>query len=365
MERLLHHSVDVASDEFNLTLIGPKGSSKYSAAKRTIECPATPLLFLVTALLKGLLHCCRYRYRYVIGGNGLMAPLTLIFAKMTGASSVVFVHGLDLVAKSRTYQLMFVPWIVRADIVIANSQNTRRIAVEKGTNEEHTFVLNPGAELPPAETLAQREETRRSLGFNDAPIVLFVGRLIQRKGLSSFIENSWANILEHSPNAKLVVVGDDPTHAVARDSAERALVRSLVVGHSFEQTISFLGKTDDHELAEHYLAADVLCFPVIDVEGDVEGFGMVAIEAAAYGTPTVAFATGGLTDAVTEGRNGRLIPAGDYGEFALAVLAAAEMDTTGRARCREHAEEFCWSRYRKRLLDILDRQANSDLQRND
>src|SRR3546814_12287140 len=83
----------------------------------------------------------------------------------------------------------------------------------------------------------------------------------------------------------------------------------------------FLGTiTDDALLSVVYKAASAHIFPVREIPGDPEGFGMVAVEAAAHGVPTIAFATGGIVDAVAEGESGRLIRTGDYGAFAGIVV---------------------------------------------
>ena len=65
-----------------------------------------------------------------------------------------------------------------------------------------------------------------------------------------------------------------------------------------------------------YAEADALVFPVLELPGDVEGFGMVALEAAAHGLPTFGFRSGGVPDAVQEGRTGELVSASDYGGLA-------------------------------------------------
>src|SRR3546814_12930756 len=82
-----------------------------------------------------------------------------------------------------------------------------------------------------------------------------------------------------------------------------------------------------------YKAASAHIFPVREIPGDPEGFGMVAVEAAAHGVPTIAFATGGIVDAVAEGESGRLIRPGDYGAFAGVVKI-------GRASCRERVCQY-------------------------
>ena len=95
-------------------------------------------------------------------------------------------------------------------------------------------------------------------------------------------------------------------------------------------------------------------FPVRDMPGDVEGFGMVAIEAAAHGLPTVAFDVGGVADAVADGVSGRLVRSGDEEAFAAAVLAELAQAGTGRReRARAFATSFSWERFGREVADAV------------
>ncbi len=86
---------------------------------------------------------------------------------------------------------------------------------------------------------------------------------------------------------------------------------------------------------------------------------MVAIEAAASGTPTVAFPVGGVIDAVADGVNGLLVPEGDYEAFADAVLSICQGGPPSRSSCRHHAENFSWEAHGQKLLAALDFEAQS------
>jgi phosphatidylinositol alpha-1,6-mannosyltransferase len=114
----------------------------------------------------------------------------------------------------------------------------------------------------------------------------------------------------------------------------------------------FLGELaqDDPELGAAYFAADVLVFPVQKRMYDNEGFGMVAIEAAAHGLPTVAFAVGGVTDAVADNVSGRLVAAGDNEAFSRAVIDHLKNTSSlGNGDITTFAAKFAWPRFGQRL----------------
>jgi phosphatidylinositol alpha-1,6-mannosyltransferase len=353
MERLMQHSVETLASSFDVTLIGPAGCSEFAPeGVATIECPATPFGFLTSAAIKGWRAVRQSSFDIVLGGSGLVAPVTSFLAMTAKARSVIFVHGLDLVVENLVYQRFFVPFLRRHDRVIANSQNTRRIAIEKGCQSSRVEVIHPGSTIPPESLLDQADSFRKELGLEGQKIVLYVGRMIRRKGLGEFLENSWPRIVEKLPDATLVVVGDSPDDALLKDPVGAKRLLNAISGCGKDK-IRFLGAVEDDVLWNCYVAADALVFPLIQVRGDVEGFGMVAIEAAACGTPTVAFPVGGVVDAVANGINGALVPEGDYEAFADAVVSICNGGVPGYSDCRNHALQFSWDIHRQKLLSAL------------
>jgi phosphatidylinositol alpha-1,6-mannosyltransferase len=354
MERLMQHTVETLASEFDVTLIGPQGCGEFSPANiQTIECPASPLSFLTSALLKGRRAARRNSFDVVLGGSGLVSPVTCLLASKAKARSVIFVHGLDLVVDNWIYQHVFVPFLRRHDRVIANSQNTRALAIDKGCPASRVEIVNPGSTIPPDSLLRQADAVREELGLTSNKVVLSVGRMVPRKGLAEFLENAWPRILAELPDAVLLVVGNTPDDALLQD-AKGAQRLMEAIGRCGGDTVRFLGTVNDDVLWGCYAAADVLVFPLIRVKGDVEGFGMVAIEAAASGTPTVAFPVGGVVDAVSENANGLLVPEGDYRAFADAVVSICRGSPPSTSDCRNHALEFSWEAHGRKLLAALD-----------
>lgn len=354
MERLMQQCVVTLASRFDVTLIGPRGCSAFTPENvLVIECPPSPFGFLTVAMFKGAWAAMKSSFDLVLGGSGLVGPITWSLAKIAKARSAVHVHGLDLVVENFIYQRAFVPFTRRHDRVVANSLNTRDIAIQRGCPEANLRVVNPGASIPPEKSVDDIAKARDSLGFADKKIVLFVGRMVRRKGLAEFLESAWPTIMANVPNAMLMVAGDKPDDALLKDAdgGERLL---NAIDATSESSVTFLGTVSDEVLWQCYAAAETLVFPLIRVTGDVEGFGMVAIEAAASGTPTVAFPVGGVVDAVADGINGVLIREGDYQAFAHAVIAICQGGPPDRTSCRSHAESFSWEAHGKKLLAALD-----------
>ena len=350
----MQHCVETLASRFNVTLIGPSGCGEFAPNTVTvIECPASPFGFLTMAIVKGIRPAGKHSFDLVLGGSGLVGPVTWFLAKIAKARSAVHVHGLDLVVENLIYQKLFVPFIRRHDVIVANSLNTRDIAIDKGCPEENLRVVNPGATIPPQKSADEVAKARNDLGFADKKIVLFVGRMVRRKGLAEFLESAWPTIVASVPNVMLLVAGDKPDDALLKDADGGKRLLKAIDGTS-NDTVTFLGTVGDEVLWNCYAAAETLVFPLIRVSGDVEGFGMVAIEAAASGTPTVAFPVGGVVDAVADGINGVLVSEGDYQAFADAVISICQGGPPDRSSCRNHAETFSWDSHARNLLAALD-----------
>jgi len=349
----MQHTVEMLASEFEVTLIGPSGCREFAPKNvSVIECPPAPFSFLSMATLKGWQFSNKKAFDLVFGGSGLVGPVTWLLAKITKARSAVHVHGLDLVVENLIYQKLFVPFIRRHDVIVANSLNTRDIAIEKGCPEKNLHVVNPGVAIPPETSTGEVAKARAEIGFADKIVVLFVGRMVRRKGLAEFLESAWPKIVTRIPNAMLLVAGDKPDDALLQDAngGQRLL---QAIDSTDKHTVTFLGAVSDDVLRSCYTAAEVLVFPLIRVTGDVEGFGMVAIEAAANGTPTVAFPVGGVVDAVADGISGVLVNEGDYQAFADAVISICQGGPPNSSSCRNYAEKFSWDAHGQKLLAAL------------
>lgn len=358
MEKVNQHLLDALQPAWRTALCGPAGCAQYVPAQTEVrQSRVKPLpLFLVVTLWRAISLAWRLKPEWVIAGSGLTAPIAWLAARCAGGKAAVYLHGLDIVAPSRVYQWLWLPFIRRCDLAIVNSTNTAKLAERRGVRPGTTRVLHPGTDVPVLNSQAARDFRARH-DFRQRPLLLSVGRLTQRKGLVEFVTKAMRLIVARYPDVLLVVIGDeasDALHARAGSERERILAAARIAG--VEQNLRFLGRCDDAALSAAYQAADLHIFPVLDLPGDVEGFGMVALESAAHGLPTVAFAVGGVPDAVFDGHTGILIEPGNYVALAQAVMkqfAEARKNET-IAICREFAASKAWPVFGERLRSMLD-----------
>ncbi|MET7456686.1 glycosyltransferase family 4 protein [Streptomyces sp. NPDC005574] len=192
-------------------------------------------------------------------------------------------------------------------------------------------------------------EVRARLGLTDRPVVVCVSRLVPRKGQDTLIL-AMPRILAAEPEAVLLIVGGGPYEKRLRE-----LARTTGVAGS----VRFTGAVPWAELPAHYGAGDVFAMPCRTRRGglDVEGLGIVYLEASATGLPVVAGDSGGAPDAVLDGETGWVVRGGSAEEAAdriTALLADGELRRSMGERGRAWVEEkWRWDLLAERLERLL------------
>jgi phosphatidylinositol alpha-1,6-mannosyltransferase len=361
MERLIWHIADELRQDFEVHIIGPRGCSRHLPEDvRADEIPTQPLWrFLASGLSLTLRRSRGLRPDLVLAGSGLTAPLAWLGAKLCGARCMAYLHGLDVEARHPVYRLLWHPFLRRCDHLLVNSRFTHSLATGIGIPAENISLVHPGVALPghtESDADALRRSFRKRHALGEYPVMLYVGRITARKGLLPFVQQIMPRVLDKIPEARLLIVGDEPSQAlVHRDGLKSSILRHAEEARMSHHLVwlGWLGRANEQELEAAYFASDLLVFPVQPIAGDHEGFGMVAIEAAAHGLPTVAFDAGGVGDAVSDPVSGRLVPAGDNTAFADAVLSLLEGDGSSiSTSCRAFAAEFEWAAFGNRIRKL-------------
>jgi glycosyltransferase involved in cell wall biosynthesis len=290
-----------------------------------------PLFFLLGGMRRAWQLARRERYDIVhVHWPMPMALLGWAARRAHRIPMVTTFYGIEL--RWVQSRLPFLRWLIRwaarasAQVVAISTYTARELRKFVDVPIE---VIPYTAELaPPSSPSAHSRSADRS--------ILFVGRLIKRKGVGHLIRALGA-VRQRTP-ARLVVIGEGPE----RPQLEQLAREVGVAGH-----VDFRGRVSDEELRQAYAAADVFVLPsVLDARQDTEGLGVVLLEAMNYSVPVIASDIGGITDIVQHERTGLLVPPGD--EPALGnALTRVLSDTTlsrwlGEAGRRRVREAFSW-----------------------
>jgi phosphatidylinositol alpha-1,6-mannosyltransferase len=357
MERLLWHVVDQLRDEYEIHVIGPKGCKKNLPEGVTAD--EVGVKNMVSFLIQSLWHCLRQAYLkradIVMAGSGLTAPVAWGGSLLSRGRSMVYLHGLDVSPPSRLYKMLWHPVLRRMDKVIVNSHFTREMVMGIGIPQKKIFIVHPGVELPDMSKSKQKAAAfREQYALGNDPFMLYVGRITRRKGLAYFIEYIFPKIVDKMPGSRLIVIGGIPQKALLKEKNEMADVKAAIEKGDVSEKVFLLGETDDQTLSAAYFSANVLVFPLRDLPGNPEGFGMVALEAAAHGLPTVAFASGGVTDAVRVPESGDLVLAQDADAFSEAVVRRLQsQDDSTVKKCRDVAGAYVWAVFGSKLKAVV------------
>jgi D-inositol-3-phosphate glycosyltransferase len=234
-----------------------------------------------------------------------------------------------------------------SDVILANSAaEAQQLERLYGADAGRIEIVPPGvihAFFSPGDRAGARAAVPQ-IGPQDGPVLLFVGRIQPLKGLDVAVR-ALAEL--DDPTAILVVVGG-ASGVEGRDEVER--VEKLAASLGVSDRVRFTAPQPHHMLSTFYRAADVVLVP-----SRSESFGLVALEAAACGTPVVAAAVGGLRTLVDHGRTGFLVEGRDptvYAAYAEQILTNPPLAAMLSAQAARRARAYTWSTAAARLRRI-------------
>jgi phosphatidylinositol alpha-1,6-mannosyltransferase len=257
----------------------------------------------------------------------------------TGVPFACYVHGEDVSTAhdSREHRWLVDRVLRAASFVIASSRNAERMLVgEWGLAADRVHLLYPGVDTVRFVPAAPDRSVRAALGWGQRPVVLTVGRLQLRKGHDQMIR-ALAAIRAAIPEV---------LYAIAGDGEERAMLEGLVARQGLGDHVQFLGEVDDDRLVKCYQQCDLFVLPNRQVGRDIEGFGMVLLEAQACGKPVIAGASGGTAETMQIPETGLVVSCDGPGALAVTVAELlADPDRRGRMGAAARAwvvERFDW-----------------------
>lgn len=263
--------------------------------------------YLICGTIQIYKHCRNNKYEIIHTHWPLPHALFGYVASQTcKAKHFLYFHGVELmwVRKELPFLKPFLRWAIsKADVVMCNSSHTAS-RIKEIYNRE--IVILPSGQSAKPEIEIVPKKTKSDSHKN----ILFVGRLVERKGVKYLIE-AFAQITDKI-DAILNIVGTGP---------EKPVLEKLVQEKNLTKKVKFLGQVTAQELNEHYQNCDVFVLPaIIDSKGDTEGLGVVLIEALTYKKPVIATNVGGIVDIIKHNETGILVPEKNSDELAKALL---------------------------------------------
>lgn len=287
---------------------------------------------------------------------GAAAPLGLLSAGLKRAGvlrTVALTHGHEVWwAKVFPFNLLLRRIGSTVDVLTYLGEFTRK-AISKSLNEkaQRSMVkIAPGIDV---DHFIPNDATglRNSLGLSDKKVIVSVGRLVHRKGQDYLIE-AMPEILKSVPQAHLLLVGEGPY---------REHLEKLAKQHNLESSLTFIGRIQYKDLPMYICAGDIFAMPsrsrLMGLE--VEGLGIVYLEASSCGLPVIAGSSGGAPDAVVQNKTGLVVNGTDTQQIASAAIelltnveSSKKMGAVGRQWI---IDKWRWEIWSKDFEDLLNK----------
>jgi len=283
------------------------------------------IFFFISVTLRAYLKVIAHREIQLVHANdGLMALFLTPLLSIKRVKLCATIHGLDVVFNISAYQWWVKKYLSKFSFLVAVSEATKEECIARGIDRDKVFFIPNAVELP--------EKVEKDVSFpdwiketytnqiKDHFIISSVGRPVPRKGFGWFAKE----VLPHIPNAKYLVVGTKIDSSWVIDLLKWSLSKKLfekvciMLGVPLDNIrlaefarendqLILLGKVPYDKLIQTYLHSDIFIMPNIQVKGDFEGFGLVALEAGSLGAVCLAANVDGIPSAIKNGENGFLL----------------------------------------------------------
>ncbi|KKT91068.1 MAG: Glycosyl transferase group 1 [Parcubacteria group bacterium GW2011_GWF2_45_11] len=194
----------------------------------------------------------------------------------------VSTHGLDIMLpqKSLSKEKLMLKVLAGAEFITANSQFTKKELLNLQLPADKIAVIYPGAAVldRPMDNSEKIFALKNKLSLSGKTVLLTVGRLVKRKGQDKVIE-AMLFLLKQRPDLVYLIVGDGP---------EKPYFQSLIDNFKLNDRVKIVANVSNEDLPYYYQLADLFVLTARNIDGDVEGFGLVYLEAAQFGLPAVA-----------------------------------------------------------------------------
>jgi glycosyltransferase involved in cell wall biosynthesis len=293
------------------------------------------------------------KYDAILLGSCILGNVGWMIKKFSKTPVIAVAHGLDLTWNNPVYKLWTKIFIPSVDKIIAVGNETIRVAKEKGIPEDKIVFIPNGVDPQKYYKSHSREELEKLLGekINGRKIILSTGRLASHKGIDWFTENVVPKL---SDNTLFIIAGNGEK----KKEIEKIIKEKKIIGK-----VKLLGHVNTNDFSVLYNTCDIYVKPNIKVKGTMEGFGLVAIEAASCKLPVIASNLEGLKDAIKDGWNGFMIEPYDTDGFVKKINELLE----NSQYCQEFGEKarqfvidnFSWNIIAEKYLEEIKETINN------
>ena len=292
------------------------------------------------------------RYDVILLGDGVLGIVGWFLKLFYRKPVVSIVHGLDLTYRNFIYQKLWVGFFLKKmDLLIAVGNETIKTGVIRGIPKEK-FVFIPNG-IDPKKFIGKYSP--KDLGdflgekTGDKKFLLTSGRLARRKGAAWFVANVMPKLDE---KIFYIISGNGP---------DRENIRDVIKKCGLSERVKMLGYVKDTDRDLLLNTCDIFVQPNIKIEGDMEGFGISVIEAAACKIPVIASRLEGLQDAIKDGLNGFLVESENASAWADKINDVLSDEgfrkEFGEKARRYVVENYSWEKISLKYLEEIERVA--------
>jgi phosphatidylinositol alpha-1,6-mannosyltransferase len=284
--------------------------------------------------------------------DGLMGPLGLVLKVLLGRPTIMTIHGLEATYANPVYRAVVPPAIRHQSQLVAVSNETKQKVLEGLQGSNPSVIFNGLRDS--FKTTATREQNlaliAQQTGINheqllSSKILHTNGRLVRRKGVLWFIDNVMPQLLAS---------GQPVLYLVSGKGKDMEIIQAAVTEHKLEDSVKLLGRVSDELLQALYNTADLFIMPNIPIKNDMEGFGLVALEAASCGTMVIASKLEGIQDAIIDGQNGVLVGPGDVTGYITTIMRELGQRSISNEDVRNYTlTHYSWDETARQYIALM------------
>ena len=248
---------------------------------------------------------------------GVPLPVSLvafILKLFLGKKYIVYTYAMDVIRPQRSWfrKKMLSIGLKNADVIFTISEYTKHKLLDLGISNQKIVKIPMGVDSKKFNPDVDPKKIEKKYNLENKKVILTVGRLVERKGQDKVIK-AMPKILEKVPNAVYLIIGE---------GEYKPKLKELIEELNLEKQVIFTGYVPNQKLPVYYNACDIFIMPSREIpeEGDAEGFGIVYLEANACGKPVIGGKSGGIPDAIIDGKTGLLVDPHSEKEIAQAVI---------------------------------------------